>query len=214
MDTTVPAVRNGLMSKVCLLLAPCLALNALGAYVGRDITNTWAVIGLAVVFFLGAFIIKPVATRSVGLGAVLLLGWIFESGIFIGHTIHNYVEWLGWGAVFNAYMFTSFAMCALGAYGFLTSRNLISWAAPLFFALLALLVVMLVGIFVNFGSTGNYWIGGAGMVIFGLLFIFDFNRLKYEEDTWPQAFESTVQISLDYMNFLLFFLQFTGGSKD
>ena len=97
---------------------------------------------------------------------------------------------------------------ALGAYGYATRRDLSSWARPLFWALLGLIVFGLVAILVSIPGA-NLIYAVAGLVIFGGYTIFDFNRLR------RAGAESAVPIAagifLDIFNVFLLFLNLFGN---
>jgi FtsH-binding integral membrane protein len=213
-NSEASAVRGGLMSKVSVLLLPGLISLMVGTYFGAAITSFGAVLALAVAFLFGPWIVKSAVRAGQGIGFLALLGWGLVAGLFMGPAIHQYVVHDGWQFVFNSYLFTTLAMLGFGAYGYLTSKNFASWAVGLFVALLVLLVILIINIFVPFGGLMMSLIGLGGMVLFSLLFIFDFNRLKYEADNWDNAFDGTISIMLDFMNFLNFFMIFFGGRRD
>ena len=88
-------------------------------------------------------------------------------------------------ALWQAAGATAAFVAGLGAYGYATRRDLSSWARPLFWALLALIVFGIVAIFVSIPG-GNVIYAVAGLVIFGGFTIFDFNRLRRSTPT-PQS---------------------------
>ena len=96
-----------------------------------------------------------------------------------------------------------------GAYGYATRRDLSSWGRTLFWALLALIVFGLVGIFVSIPG-GNVIYVVAGLVIFGAFTIYDFNRLRHGADA---AVVIAAAIFLDVFNVFLLGLQLFGGER-
>jgi modulator of FtsH protease len=72
---------------------------------------------------------------------------------------------------------TAAFVAAFGACGYVTRRDLSSWARPLFWALLGLIVFGIVAIFVSIPNS-NIIYAVAGLGIFGAFTIFDFNRLR------------------------------------
>jgi FtsH-binding integral membrane protein len=100
-------------------------------------------------------------------------------------------------------------VAALGAYGFATRRDLSSWARPLFWELLALIVFGIVAILIAIpGANVIYAI--AGLVIFGGFTIVDFNRLRRENDN---AVLIAASIFLDVFNVFLLFLDLFGDER-
>jgi len=213
-NSEMSAVRGGLMSKVATLLLPGLIALMAGTYLGAGITSFAVMLSLAVAFLFGPWIVRSAVRTGQGIGFLALLAWGLIAGLFSGPMIHQYLVHDGWQFVFDAYAFTTLAMVGFGGYGYLTSKNFASWAAGLFIALLVLLVILIVGIFVPFGGLMTMGIGLFGMILFSLLFIFDFNRVKHDVDNWENAFDATVSIMLDFMNFLNFFMMFFGGRRD
>jgi FtsH-binding integral membrane protein len=208
--------KSGLFSKVSLLLAVSFVISALGTYMGQGITSTAAVIVLMVLFFVGAFIVPGMAKKSPTAGVTALTVWTFISGLFLGPAIHQYVHILGWQTVFLAYLGTGAVMAACGAIGALSGINFSRLGRFLFAALLGLIAVGLIGIFIPMSQTVNIVYCLIGMGVFALFFIFDFFRLANSEDTWESAINLTMQLYLDYINFLLFLLRLLGikSNKD
>jgi uncharacterized protein len=101
-------------------------------------------------------------------------------------------------------------VAATGAYGYATSRDLSSWGRTLFWALLALIVFGLVGIFVSIPG-GNVIYAVAGVGIFGAFTVYDFNRLRQGADT---AVLIAASIFLDIFNVFLLLLDLFGGQRE
>ena len=209
--------RGGLFSKVSLLLSLSFLVSAFGTYIGAGITSGVVMIVLMIAFFAGAMAVPYMARSSKELGFIGLAGWTFISGLFLGPTIHAYVHILGWQTIFLAYLGTGGVMAVCGILGAFSGINFSRMGWWLTIALLGLIVFGLINIFVSFGHLGNLLYAGVGMVIFAGFFIFDFWRLANSEDTWTSAFDVTMQLYLDYINFLLLLLRFLGsmfGRKD
>lgn len=215
--TSVDFSKSGLFSKVSLLLSISFIVSAIGTYLGAGITSVGAIIGLAVLFLLGAFAVPFAAKASTGAGITALTVWTFISGLFLGPTIHHYVAILGWQTVFLTYLGTGGVMAACGAIGALSGVNFSSLGRWLMFALLGLIVMGIVAIFVPFSHTVNIVWSLIGMAVFALFFIFDFFMAKQTENTWEGAIFVTMNLYLDFINFLLYALKFLAevlGNKD
>ncbi|MBS1994061.1 MAG: Bax inhibitor-1/YccA family protein [Cyanobacteria bacterium SZAS LIN-2] len=212
--------KSGLFSKVSLLLTISLGISALGTYMGQGITSTGAIIALAVLFIFGSFGVRLAAKASTGAGIAALSVWTFISGLFIGPAIHHYVQSIGLNTVLLVYIGSAGVMSACGAIGALSGINFSRMGRFLMFALLGLIVVGIVSIFVPMSTGVNIAYCLIGMTVFALFFVFDFFRLANSEDTWDAAFDLTMNIYLDYVNFVLYALRFAeiflGGksSKD
>ena len=99
-------------------------------------------------------------------------------------------------------------VAACGAYGYATRRDLSSWARGLFWALLGLIALGIIGLFIAIPG-GNIIYCIAGLAIFGAFTIFDFNRLR--RASMSSAVPIAAGIFLDVVNIFLFFLSLFGG---
>jgi uncharacterized protein len=81
----------------------------------------------------------------------------------------------------------------------------------LFWALLALIVFGIVGLFISIPN-GNVIYGVLGLVIFGGFTIFDFNRLRRTE--MANAVPIAASIFLDVFNVFLLLLELFGGGRE
>jgi FtsH-binding integral membrane protein len=212
--------KSGLFSKVSLLLSISFVVSAAGTYMGQGFHSMASLIVLAIAFLAGAFIVPLCAKASTTAGITALTIWTFISGLFIGPCIHHYVNILGWQTVCGAYLGTGAVMAACGAIGALSGVNFSRMGRFLMFALLGLIAAGIIGIFIPMSQTINIVYSLIGMAVFALFFIFDFFRLSKSENTWEAAVDLTMQLYLDYINFLLYLLRllaaiFGGGkSKD
>jgi FtsH-binding integral membrane protein len=157
------------------------------------------------------------AKKSTQAGLVALAIWTFISGLFLGPTINHYVAVLGWQTVFLSFLGTGGVMAACGAIGALSGRDFTNMGKYLMFALLALIVVGIVNIFVAFSTGVEIVYCLIGMAVFAGFFIFDFFRISKAENTWFNAITATMEIYLDFINFLLYLLRFIAavtGKKD
>lgn len=216
-SNTVDLSKSGLFSKVSLLLSLSFIISAVGTFMGAGITSMAAIIVLAILFLVGAFVVPLAARSSTTAGITALSAWTFISGLFLGPTIHHYVHILGWQTVFLTYLGTGGIMAACGAIGALSGLNFSSLGRWLLFALLGLILVGIVGIFIPMSHTVNLLYAGIGMVVFALFFIFDFFMAKDTENTWEGAIFVTMNLYLDFINFLSYALRFLAelaGSKD
>jgi uncharacterized protein len=212
-NPSVSLSKGGLFSKVSLLLSISFVISSLGTYMGQGITSGAAIIALMILFFVGAFVVPGMAKKSKQAGIGALSVWTFISGLFLGPAIHQYIHILGWQTVFLSYLGTGAVMAACGAIGALSGINWSRLGGFLFFSLLGLIAAGLVGIFIPMSATVNIVYCLIGMGVFALFFIFDFFRLATSENTWENAINLTMQLYLDYINFLLFLLRLMGIGK-
>jgi FtsH-binding integral membrane protein len=184
------------------LVAITAGLFALGAYLGRNLSN-----GLGIVFFIAAFgclIGLRGATRSShSSGTALLFVFGVLIGLGTGPTVAYYastnphVVWEAGGA-------TALFMAGLGAAGYGSRRDLSGLARVSIWALVGLIVFGVVSIFVQIPN-GSLIYSVAGLVIFAGLTMVDFQRLRLSSDS-ASAPLIAASIFLDGLNVFLFFL--------
>jgi FtsH-binding integral membrane protein len=208
--TPVARDSHALLGQVMGYVALTAGFAALGAYLGRDLSG-----GAGLLFFLAAFgvIIGLNVATAKGMQQ-LAIALLFALGLFLGLAVAPVIADYASGdpsALWQAAGATAVFIAGLGAYGYATSRDVSSWARPLFWALLALLAFGLVAIFVSIpGANLIYSI--LGLVIFGGFTIIDFNRLRRTDE--QGAVQIASSIFLDVFNVFLLFLNLFGGSRD
>jgi FtsH-binding integral membrane protein len=201
---------RAVFGQVMGLVALTVGCTALGAYVGRNLTG-----GTGIAFFIGAFAcIFGLNFASSRGHEQLAIGLLFGLGLLLGLAVAPVLAvyakaqpaalWQSAGA-------TAAFVAGLGAYGYATRRDLSSWARTLFWALLALIVFGIVGIFVAIPN-GNVIYAVAGLAIFGAFTIFDFNRLR--RASMSSAVPIAASIFLDIFNVFLFMLRLFGGGRN
>ena len=200
---------RSVFGQVMGLVALTVACTALGAYVGRNMTG-----GAGILFFIGAFACVFGLNRASSRGREqLAIGLLFGLGLFIGLAVApvlaDYAKAQP-SALWQAAGATALFVGALGAYGYATRRDLSSWARTLFWALLALIVFGIVGIFVTIPSY-NIIYSVLGLVIFGGFTIIDFNRLR--RANMASSVPIAAGIFLDIFNVFLLLLRVFGGGR-
>jgi modulator of FtsH protease len=197
---------RAVFGQVMGLVAVTVGFFALGAYIGRDLSN-----GTGFALFIGAFAclfgLNIARRRSEGLAIALLFAVGLLIGMALGPVLAYYANtnptilWQSGGA-------TALFVGALGSYGYATKRDLSSWARTLFWLLIGLIVVGIVLIFVNIPG-GQLIYAVLGLVLFGAYTIFDFNRLR--RANMDASVPIAAGIFLDVVNIFLFFLTIFGG---
>jgi FtsH-binding integral membrane protein len=212
-----PAVAGGaierdaraLLGQAMGYVAVTVGFTTLGAYLGRDLSGGTGLL-LFIPAFAAIFGLHFAAARG---REQLAIGLMFGLGLLLGLAVAPVIaDYAGAdpSALWQAAGATAAFVAALGAYGYATRRDLSSWGRTLFWALLALIVFGLVGIFV--------WIPGAniiytvaGLAIFGAFTIYDFNRLRHGAEN---AVVIAARIFLDIFNVFLLLLDLFGGQRD
>jgi modulator of FtsH protease len=185
------------------------ALFALGAYLGRDLTGGVGIIGF-IAAFACLFGMRFAARRS----QQLTVGLLGAFGLLIGLAVAPVVAYYGSmdpRALWQAGGATALFIAGFGATGYATRRDLAAVARVCFWALLALIVAGLVLTFVHIpGADLAYSV--LGLVIFAGFTMFDFQRLRTNQDT-ASAPLLAASIFLDLLNVFLFFLEIFSGSR-
>jgi FtsH-binding integral membrane protein len=176
---------------------------ALGAYVGRNLSQGWAI-----VWFIVAFACLIAMNFTVRRSAGVTVGLLFLVGALLGLAMAPailYYADTNPQAVWQAGGATALFIGGFGAAGYATRRDLSAIARVCFFALIGLIIFGIVLIFVNIPG-GSLIYSVLGLVIFAGLTMFDFQRLRRTKnlDAAPLIAAS---IFLDALNVFLFFLR-------
>jgi modulator of FtsH protease len=198
---------RGVFGQVMGLVALTFGCTALGAFITRDKPG-----GTGILFFLVAFAclfgLQYASARGreqLAIGLLFGVGLCF--GLALGPVLGSYAS-ANPGAVYQAAGATALFTGGLGAAGYATKRDLSSWYRTLFIALIVLIVFGLVTLFVAIPGA-NVIYAVLGLLVFGALTVFDFNRLR--RTTMSGAVPIAASIFLDIFNVFLFFLSLFGG---
>jgi FtsH-binding integral membrane protein len=176
---------------------------ALGSYLGRHLSQGWAI-----VWFIVAFACLIGMNFTVRRSGALTSGLLFVVGAALGLAMAPvlvYYASTNPRALWQAGGATALFIAGFGAVGYATRRDLSGIARVSFFALIALIVFGIVLIFVNIPG-GSLIYSVAGLVIFAGLTAFDFQRLRRSTDL-DSAPLLAASIFLDALNVFLFFLR-------
>jgi FtsH-binding integral membrane protein len=196
----------GLFSRVMGLVALTVGFSALGAWMARGWGGaTWFIAWLLA---LGC-LIGLNAANSRG-DSSLALGLLFAFGLLLGISSASTINYYAQAdpvALRQSLAATALSVAGLGCIGYATRRDLTFMYRTLFWLLLALIVAGIVLIFVHISAAYTAW-AIAGLVIFGLYTVVDFNRLRRagQEEAIPLA----ASIFIDVFNIFLYFLQLFG----
>jgi modulator of FtsH protease len=192
------------------LVALTVGCAALGAYIGRNLSG-----GTGILLFFAAFACIFGLNIATARGREqLAIGLLFGMGLLLGMAVGPVVAAYAKAepaVVWQAAGATGAFVGGLGAYGYATRRDLSSWIRTLFWALLALIVFGIIGIFVAIPHA-NVIYAVAGLVIFGGFTIFDFNRLRRAD--MASSVPIAASIFLDIFNVFLFMLRLLGGGRN
>ena len=176
---------------------------ALGSYLGRNLTHTWAFVWF-IVAFACLLAMNFTVRRSGTVTVVLLLAVGVALGLAMAPVLTYYatmnprVLWQAGGA-------TALFIAGAGAAGYATRRDLSGLARVSFWALLLLILFGIVAIFTRIPH-GSLIYSVLGLVIFAGLTMVDFQRLRRSTDL-DSAPLLAASIFLDALNVFLFFLR-------
>jgi modulator of FtsH protease len=140
-----------LLGQVMFLVAIALAFAAAGTYIGRDLSfGTAEICWFGTLGMLIVQMFVPVL-REGPVGMVWMFALALLLGLGMGPMIANYATY-DRTALYQAAGGTALTVGVMGSYGFATSRDLIRWMRPLFFALLAVFALSLILILVGSGE--------------------------------------------------------------
>lgn len=207
----LPVESTPLIAKVMCLLSLTIATAGVGAYVGRNLTGWLPAIGLLILSIIGMFIVRSAGGGFAATG--LLMGWGFINGMMLGPFISFAVAQEGPGIVLQALTGTTAVMLGTGIFAMVTGIDFSFLAPVLLIALLALIVVGLIGMFVRFSRTVNLAYSVIGMVVFSGFFLFHFFRMSRSENTWDRAVDMTISLYLTFANFFTYLLSFLMNTR-
>jgi modulator of FtsH protease len=188
------------------LVAVTAGLFAVGAYLGRDMSN-----GAGFLWFIASFVCLLGMNFAIQKSEQLAIGLLFGFGVLVGlgtaPTIAYYAS-TNPQAVWQAGGATALFIAGFGAAGYATRRDLQPLARILFWALLALIVFGIVTIFVRIPN-GQLIYAILGLVIFAGFTMIDFQRLRRSKDIRVAPLLAA-SIFLDILNVFLFFLTIFG----
>ena len=206
-----PAVSSSpaLFGRVMGLVALTVGFATLGVWAGRNTGGAgWFVAWLlALCCLVGLNLANARGNRG------LALGLLFAFGLLIGASVAttiNYYSATDPTAVRQAFGATALFVAGLGCGGYAIRRDLSFLYRLAFWLLLALIAAGVVLIFVHIPSVYTAW-AVAGLAIFGLYTVIDFNRLRRAGA--DEAIPLAASIFLDVFNIFLLFLQLFGRSN-
>jgi modulator of FtsH protease len=208
-DSSAAARTPALFGRVMALVALTVGCATLGVWVARG----WGGAGWFVAWLLSLVCLVGlnVANSRGNTGMALLL--LFAFGLLVGASVAttvNYYAKTDPVAVRQAFGATALFVAAMGSAGYAVRRDLSFLYRLLFWLLLALIGVGILLIFVNIPAIYLGWTV-AGLVIFGLYVVVDFNRLRRAGT--DEAIPLAAGIFLDVLNIFLLFLRVFGRSN-
>lgn len=209
-----------LIQRVCYLLCTALLVTAAAAYYAASIgmDGRWffpLMIGtFACVFGMGFARNKP------AIGLVLLYVLSVLWGLLLGPMLAAIVRGYALGATIigEAAGLSAVIVAGIGTYVWITNKDFGYLGKFLFWAVIGLIVVGLIGMFVSFGAGGSLLYSIVGAAIFVGFTLYDFSNIKHRYGPNDYVL-ATVGLYLDFLNLFMFLLQILlslsggGGSR-
>lgn len=199
----------GLFGRVMGLVALTVGFATLGVWIARDYTGAaWFIAWLLA---LGCLVGLNIASARGSTGVALTL--LFAFGLLVGVSVSATIRYYSATdptAVRQAFGATALFVGGLGAAGYAIRRDLSFLYRTLFWLLLGLILAGLVLIFVRIPAAYTVWTL-AGLGIFGLYTVVDFNRLRRAGR--GEAIPLAAGIFLDILNIFLLFLRLFSNSR-
>lgn len=202
---------SGLIGKVMGLLAFSFLFASVGTFVGiytiTTLTSYWivAIAGFVVLIALNFLIQRQ------GINLILLYLFTFLEGMSLGPLIGYYLSSSSTTLILGeAFLITALTSLTLAVYAWTTKRDFTHLADYLFFGLILLLVVSLVGLLFGglfHSSLFGLIISGIGVAIFSGYVLVYVQRAKYMADTMPNAIGLTVSLFITVLNLFLYILE-------
>lgn len=140
-----------LLGQVMFLVAIAIAFAAAGTYIGRDLSyGTAQILSFGALGMIVVQMFVP-ALREGPVGMAWLFAFGLALGLGLGPVIAHYATF-DQSALYEAAGGTALTVGIMGSYGFATSRDLIRWMRPLFWAMLAVFAIALVMVLVGSGN--------------------------------------------------------------
>jgi FtsH-binding integral membrane protein len=208
-DRSATASTPALFGRVMALVALTVACATAGVWIARG----WGGAAWFVAWLLSLGCLIGLQVANARGNTSLALGLLVAFGVLIGASVSatvNYYAATDPVAVRQAFGATALFVGVLGSGGYAVRRDLSSLYRLAFWLLLALLGAGIVLIFVRMDGLYTAW-SIAGLVVFGLYTVLDFNRLRRAGT--DQAIPLAAGIFLDVLNIFLFFLRIFGRSN-
>jgi uncharacterized protein len=197
-----------LFGQTMAYVAATAGLFALGAYAGRNLSESlgwvWFIAAIVCLFAMNFTARRSVAATTLLLGAFGVLIGLATAPLLVYYSAADpAILWQAGGA-------TALFIAGFGTAGYVIRSDLTALARVAFFALLALIIFGVVLIFVRIPQ-GTLIYAVLGLLIFAILTMFDFQRLRRSRDV-ASAPLMAASIFLDVLNVFLFFLRIFGSN--
>lgn len=215
------AQETTLIQRVSYLLCTALLCTAASAWYADSIrlSPAWfmpLMIGTLVCVFAMSFAQKA---QSGALGLALLYALSVMEGLLLGPMLGTLARGYSLGSMIigQAAALSGLIVAGVGTYVWISNKDFGGIGKFLFWALIGLLVIGLIGFFVSFSPGVHLLYAIVGAAIFVGFTLFDFSNIKHRFGPNDYVM-ATVSLYLDFLNLFLFLLQILmslsgGGSR-
>jgi len=199
---------NAVLKNTYRLLSMTLIFSALTAFVGmRFPVQGWGALGILALAI--GLLFATRAYRDSAIGVVLVFGFTGLMGFSLGPTLNHYL------AAANGSMTVGMAMAATGisfgalsAYVHMSKKDFNYLGGFLFVALIALIVVSLIGLFVSIPGL-SLVLAYVGVLLFSGYILYDTSRIIHGHE--KNYLMATISLYLDILNLFTSFLRIFSG---
>lgn len=200
-----------ILSKILRKLSFLWVLFGLGIGIGFFIPPAVAV-GISIITFVVLLItmfakLKPATINKICYIFTICLG------ITMKFSLTHYLGTLGSSTVLMVFSATIVIFVLMGIVGFNSKKDYSSLGKYLFFALLALIIVSVIGMFIVPSSPMVILISAVGAIIFTLYTLYDFNQIAKGHVTEEEVTVIAFNLLLDFINLFLNLLRLVEALK-
>lgn len=224
-----PSTReNFILKRVYLLMFSALLITSLVAFLVSRSERLTAIfsanfIALIVIAVLEVVFVVVLSSKikRLSVTSALLLFYLYSivNGLLFASIFYIYA---GNNTIFLAFLCSGITFGIASLYGAITKKNISGWGRWLLLALFSIIVVSLINFFFN-SNPLEYVICIVGIVVFSLLSAWDSNKIVNvsrglgievrEEDCTKIAVLGALDLYLDFINILLYFIRLLGLSR-
>jgi len=206
-----------LIQRVCYLLCTSLLVTAAAAWWAGNNLSPALWLPLAIGTFVCVIALRFArGNQSLGLFLLYLLSVL--EGLMMGPVLASLVKGFTMGGqiVAESAAISAIIVAGVGTYAWMSSKDFGYLGKTLFWALIGLIVVGLIGMFVSLGQAGYLIYALAGVAIFTGFVLYDVSNIKRRYGP-EDAVIATVNLYLDFLNIFWYVLQIllsvSGGSR-
>lgn len=222
MEQTIQINQQSIIQKVLAKFSYALLLMTLGMVIGALFIPP-ALAQFASIICLGmlviAFITRWVKRRENGSAAIISMGFVYVfaalEGVGLYPLILYYTQTIGAQLVLSAVGVTFILFFGLAFYAQRTTRDFLQFGTVLFFGLIGLVLMSIVGMFVQ-ATMLQIAIATGGIFIFGGYVLYDIQLMRAGYISEAEIPLMVLNLFLDFINLLISILRIFGlfGSRD